>query len=63
MEENGQQALWVAIADVAHYVQAGNGARPFGRRPSDFGLFASHRVSPMLPPKLADDLCSLRGRC
>ena len=23
MEENGQRTLWVAIADVAHYVQAG----------------------------------------
>ena len=55
----GCERLWVAIADVA-YVQAGTALDPLRRSPRDVGLPA-HTVLPMLPPKLADDLCSLRA--
>ena len=60
VEENGQQTLWVAIADVAHYVQAGTALdRSAAARATS--VYLPHTVLPMLPPKLADDLCSLRA--
>ena len=60
VEENGKRTLWVAIADVAHYVQAGTALdRSAAARATS--VYLPHTVLPMLPPKLADDLCSLRA--
>ena len=58
--ENNRTTLWVAIADVAHYVQPGTAldAAAAARATS---VYLPHTVLPMLPPKLADDLCSLRA--
>ena len=59
MNDNGQRTLWVAIAD-AHYVQAGTALdRSAAARATS--VYLPHTVLPMLPPKLADDLCSLRA--
>jgi len=60
VEETGPRTLWVAIADVAHYVQAGTALdRSAAARATS--VYLPHTVLPMLPPKLADDLCSLRA--
>ena len=60
VEEDGKRTLWVAIADVAHYVQAGTALdRSAAARATS--VYLPHTVLPMLPPKLADDLCSLRA--
>ncbi|HET9323168.1 MAG TPA: VacB/RNase II family 3'-5' exoribonuclease [Gaiellaceae bacterium] len=50
---------WVHIADVAHFVPAGT---PLDRGAAQraFSVYVPGRVAPMLPPELADDLCSLR---
>ena len=60
IEEEGVRTLWVAIADVAHYVKLGTAldAAAAARATS---VYLPHTVLPMLPPKLADDLCSLRA--
>ncbi len=58
--ENNKQVLWVAIADVAHYVQ--NSSRlDTAARARATSVYLPHLVLPMLPPRLADDLCSLRS--
>jgi ribonuclease R len=58
-EEAGGLRPWVHIADVSFFVPAGSpldqGAA--GRANS---VYVPGRVAPMLPPELADDLCSLR---
>ena len=60
VEDEGGRTLWVAIADVAHYVQAGTALdRSAAARATS--VYLPHTVLPMLPPKLADDLCSLRA--
>jgi ribonuclease R len=50
---------WVHIADVSYFVPAGS---PLDRGASERGnsVYIPGRVAPMLPPELADDLCSLR---
>ena len=51
--------IWVHIADVSHFVPAGT---PLDRGAAQRGnsVYIPGRVAPMLPPELADDLCSLR---
>ncbi|MFN2471172.1 MAG: RNB domain-containing ribonuclease [Gaiellaceae bacterium] len=51
--------VWVHIADVSYFVPAGS---PLDRGASERGcsVYVPGRVSPMLPPELSDDLCSLR---
>jgi ribonuclease R len=50
---------WVHIADVSFFVQAGSALdRGAARRANS--VYVPARVAPMLPPQLADDLCSLR---
>jgi ribonuclease R len=51
--------IWVHIADVSAFVPAGS---PLDIRASYRGnsVYVPGRVAPMLPPQLADDLCSLR---
>jgi ribonuclease R len=57
-EGDGLRA-WVHIADVSHFVPAGT---PLDRGAAlrSFSAYVPGRVAPMLPPELADDLCSLR---
>lgn len=59
--ENGVQTLWVAIADVAHYVRP-NTSLDAAARARATSVYLPHVVLPMLPPRLADDLCSLREK-
>ncbi|CAN5750787.1 ribonuclease R [soil metagenome] len=55
----GGHVVWVAIADVAHYVRPGSAldreARSWGN-----STYFPDRVVPMLPEALSADLCSLR---
>lgn len=60
VEEAGVRTLWVAIADVAHYVQTDSRLDGAARARAT-SVYLPHTVLPMLPPRLADDLCSLRA--
>lgn len=58
---NGEKTvLWVAIADVANYVQPDTRLDSTARARAT-SVYLPHAVLPMLPPRLADDLCSLRA--
>ena len=50
--------IWVAIADVAHYVTPGSALDREARRRGNSTYFPD-RVVPMLPDTLSGDLCSL----
>ena len=50
--------LWVAIADVAHYVRPGTPLDREARKRGNSTYFPD-RVVPMLPDELSGDLCSL----
>ncbi len=50
--------LWVAIADVAHYVTPGSGLDLEAKKRGNSSYFPD-RVVPMLPDRLSGDLCSL----
>lgn len=54
----GGHVLWVAIADVAHYVTPGSALDREARRRGNSTYFPD-RVVPMLPDVLSGDLCSL----
>ncbi len=51
--------LWVAIADVSAYVEPGTALDDEARLRGNSVYFPG-RVVPMLPPRISDDLCSLR---
>jgi len=55
---DGGFALWVAIADVAHYVTPGSALDVEARKRGNSTYFPD-RVVPMLPDVLSGDLCSL----
>jgi ribonuclease R len=54
----GGHVIWVAIADVAHYVRYGSALDREARRRGNSTYFPD-RVVPMLPDRLSGDLCSL----
>ncbi|TGN57299.1 ribonuclease R [Paracoccus liaowanqingii] len=58
VEEDGGASIWVAIADVAHYVRTGSALdrEAWGRGNS---TYFPDRVVPMLPEALSANLCSL----
>ncbi len=57
-ENPGGHVVWVAIADVAHYVRPGSELDREARRRGNSTYFPD-RVVPMLPDRLSGDLCSL----
>ena len=58
-KNKGGWIVWVAIADVAAYVQPG-GALDKNAREKGNSVYLPDRVEPMLPMELSADLCSLR---
>ncbi|WP_022703210.1 ribonuclease R [Pseudorhodobacter ferrugineus] len=54
----GGHIVWVAIADVAHYVRPGSALDREARKRGNSSYFPD-RVVPMLPDTLSGDLCSL----
>ncbi|MCI2399880.1 ribonuclease R [Aliiroseovarius subalbicans] len=54
----GGHVVWVAIADVAHYVAPGTALDREARNRGNSSYFPD-RVVPMLPDRLSGDLCSL----
>lgn len=54
----GGHVLWVAIADVAHFVKPGSALDKEARKRGNSTYFAD-RVVPMLPDRLSGDLCSI----
>ncbi|MEZ5910834.1 MAG: ribonuclease R [Paracoccaceae bacterium] len=57
-KNEGGHVIWVAIADVAHYVTPGSALDREARRRGNSTYFPD-RVVPMLPEHLSGDLCSL----
>jgi len=56
----GGYIVWVAIADVAHYVRPGSALDREARKRGNSTYFPD-RVVPMLPDVLSGDLCSLHS--
>ena len=56
--DNGDFTIWVASADVAHYVTPGSELDIEARKRGNSTYFPD-RVVPMLPDRLSGDLCSL----
>ena len=57
-KNEGGHVVWVAIADVAHYVTPGSALDREARHRGNSTYFPD-RVVPMLPDRLSGDLCSL----
>ena len=59
-EEGGATRLWVHIADVSRFIAPGG---PLDREAARRGnsVYVPGTVTPMLPPRLSSDLCSLRA--
>ena len=56
--EDGAADLWVAIADVSHYVERDTTLDHEARKRAT-SVYLPTGVLPMLPPRLSNDLCSL----
>ena len=59
-EHDSGRTLWIAIADVAHYVTKDSSLDATAQARAT-SVYLPHAVLPMLPFRLADDLCSLRA--
>ncbi len=57
-KNDGGHIVWVAIADVAHYVRPNSALDREARKRGNSSYFPD-RVVPMLPDSLSGDLCSL----
>ena len=57
-KNDGGHIIWVAIADVAHYIRNGSALDREARKRGNSSYFPD-RVVPMLPDRLSGDLCSL----
>ena len=57
-KNEGGHIIWVAIADVAHYIRPGSALDREARNRGNSTYFPD-RVVPMLPDRLSGDLCSL----
>ncbi|SFD71123.1 ribonuclease R [Roseivivax sediminis] len=57
-KNEGGHVIWIAIADVAHYVTPGSAIDREARKRGNSSYFPD-RVVPMLPDRLSGDLCSL----
>ena len=57
-KNEGGHVIWVAIADVAHYVRPGSALDTEACKRGNSSYFPD-RVVPMLPDRLSGDLCSL----
>ncbi|MBY6154700.1 ribonuclease R [Vannielia litorea] len=57
-KNDGGHVIWVAIADVAHYVTPGSALDREAKERGNSTYFPD-RVVPMLPDRLSGDLCSL----
>ena len=57
-KNDGGHVIWVAIADVSHYVTPGSALDVEARKRGNSSYFPD-RVVPMLPDRLSGDLCSL----
>jgi len=57
----GHAEIGIHIADVSHYVRPGSALDEEARRRAN-SVYLVNGVIPMLPPRLSDDLCSLRPR-
>ena len=57
-KNKGGHVIWIAIADVAHYVRPGTALDREAKKRGNSSYFPD-RVVPMLPDRLSGDLCSL----
>jgi ribonuclease R len=57
-KNQGGHVIWVAIADVSHYIRSGTALDREARKRGNSSYFPD-RVVPMLPDRLSGDLCSL----
>lgn len=60
--DNEYYHIWIAIADVSHYVKPGTSLDTTAAQRSCSAYFPD-RVVPMLPEKLSNELCSLKPNC
>lgn len=60
-KNKGGWVIWVAIADVAHYVTPQSALDEDARKKGN-STYLPDRVEPMLPHGLSSDLCSLRPK-